>query len=126
MDSFLVLSIIGVVYVFGYLVLGGNDATLYFGIAFWVIGSLLAILKDFQLARELKSLRKHNIETSRLMREYCDPLIYAEFNDPVAAQLFAEREIRKGYRADMKVKGYDKITVKIYKEKEDNEKESNK
>lgn len=127
MAGFLILANIGTWYVFGYYLFGGNEATLYFGIAFWVIGSVLAMIKDFQLTKELKSLRKCHIEISDMLKGYLKPDIYAEFDNPSLAELYAERHIKKGYHAIMESKkDGSKTIVKIYKEKEDNEQEINK
>ena len=127
MAGFLILAIIGTLYIFGYYLFGGNDATLYFGIAFLVIGSILAIIKDFQLTKELNSLRKCHIDVSDLVKGYLKPDIHAEFDNPSLAELYAERYIKKGYHAIMESeKDGGKTIVKIYKEKETNEQEINK
>lgn len=127
MAGFLILAIIGISYIFGYHIFGGADATLYFGIAFVVIGFVGAILEDFLLTKELKSLRKCHIEVSDLMKGYLKPDIYAEFDNPSLAELYAERHLEKGYHAIiLSEKDGGKTIVKIYKEKEDNEQEINK
>ena len=127
MAAFLVLAIIGTCYIFGYYLFGGNDAMLYFGIAFLGIGSVCAIIKDLQLAKELKALRSYKIEIKGLMKEYLEPHIEAEFYDPSLAELYAERQSEKGKRVKIEVKNNgEKTLVTIYKEKENNEKESNK
>ena len=58
MAGFLIMAIIGTIYIFGYHIFGGADAPLYFGIAFVLIGFAGALIEDFLLTKELKSLRK--------------------------------------------------------------------
>lgn len=117
MASFLVLAIIGVMNIFGYYLFGGNDVMLYFGIAFVGIGSVCAIIKDLLLAKELKNLREFHIDVSGLMKGFLEPEIYAEFDDPVLAEIYTTRQMNRGYRVHMKSEK-DKIIVKVYKEKE--------
>ena len=122
MAGFLILAIMGIIYIFGYHIFGGADATLYFGIAFVVIGFVGAIIEDFHLTKELKSLRKCHIEISDMLKGYLKPDIYAEFDNPSLAELYAERHLKKGYRAIIvSEKDGGKTIVKIYKEKETNE-----
>ena len=122
MASYLVLAILGTLYIFVHYLFGGNDALLYCGVAFVGIGSVCAMIKDFQLTKELKSLRKCHIEISDMLKGYLKPDIYAEFDNPSLAELYAERHLKKGYRAIIvSEKDGGKTIVKIYKEKETNE-----
>ena len=62
------------------------------------------------------------------MKGYLESDIYAKFENPSLAELYAERYIKKGYRAVINCEEKDgsKTIVRIFKEKEINEKESNK
>ena len=112
----LLLAILGTIFISGYLFSGDNDAILIFGMACVSFGSSFAVYKDLQLSKELKSLREFHSDVLALTNEFLDPDITAFFDDTSLAELYAERQIKKGYRAVIKESFVGKKSVvQIYK-----------